>query len=272
MERKRPIHLPQISAPFDRVLDFLEQNKIKSKSMIVNTTDLQPTQGLTFLDTITITTDDINPIWVAGTDDDENHIIDGHHRWVDKLSDNDRIKVFKIFLSPQKACRYLNKVQDIYEYEEHLKLEEIISHSSNINDRNTPRDDNFINYINDNQQTEFSNKPSNPETIIAYREKQINDNSVIGNFFILNPVSGYSKFEIEFDNLLDLEKLDLITSDTSSPISVLADLWFPNYDFCKYAENMGVDVDNIKTKAIKDVASDMGYDGVKYGSHLLQAF
>jgi hypothetical protein len=260
--RYKPMHLPQISAPFSVVVDGLNEMGIKHNTITIDPNQLTPSQGFTFCDDFEQSN---KPIWVAGKN---NAVVDGHHRWVNALAAEKPINVIKIELNPKDACRVLNKIQDIYEYKQRVSLEEEPVASANINDRN--RMDNFESdwsiEIDENEVSETKNT----KKLIGYRDRPINENSVVGNFFSLTPSNGYDKYEIEFENLLDTNELGIQYYSGQAPTDVLARIWFPNVNFNQISETRGISSINIKNKAIVEKAKKMGYDGIKYGDVLVQ--
>jgi hypothetical protein len=161
----------------------------------------------------------------------------------------------------------LNKFQDIYEYSKQLKFEEDINDTiNNFNDK----DNELSDYITSLEEEGKDDGESNKVKIVAYRKEPIKENSVVGNFFVLEPMKGYDKYQIEFDNLLDTDILGLSYKDGQLPVDVLAKTWFPNINFEKIAANNGVDSIKVKNRAVAEKAKKLGYDGIKYGDKLLQ--
>lgn len=269
--RYKPIHLPQVSAPFNIVLDGLNEMGVKYIEMDdVDPQTLTPSQGFTFCDDFDDTTD--KPIWIAGEDDDKNTVIDGHHRWVNALSLEKPVKAVKIMSNFKDACRILNKIQDLYEYKEHSNVEEVVAQNV-LNDVNSTKDEigawlGELELVNE----EDGDQTQNQQSIVAYRNKPINETSVIGNFFTLIPGDGYDKYEVDFDNLLDTNDLNIQILDGQNPIDVLAKIWFPNLDFDKICSKFGVTSENLKSRCIAEKAKQMKYDGIKYGNNLIQGF
>lgn len=270
--RYKPTFLPQVSAPLDVVLNKLRDDDIGYELMKVNPDELQPMQGITFSDDIDcIELDDMNPIWVG-----ENlNVLDGHHRYVKALMQNTPIMVVKIQMNDKDACRLLNKIQDIHEYEEARNVEEnsvrAINYENDIDSDGMSRM-NFLSELEksnlDVQQEEEETK--NPKTIIGYRNTPIKESSVVGNFFSLKEIEGFDKYEIEFDNLLDTDELGVAYKTDQNPVDILSKIWFPNINFEKLSESYDTDVINLKNKAIAEKAMAMGYDGIKYGDKLIQ--
>jgi hypothetical protein len=93
---------------------------------------------------------------------------------------------------------------------------------------------------------------------------------VVGNFFVLNPIDGFSKYQIDFDNLLDTNELGVAYKDSQDPVDIVAKMWFPHINFEKISSQYNADSKNLKSKAIAEKAKQLGYDGVKYGDKLIQ--
>jgi hypothetical protein len=269
--KHKPYHLPQMSAPADIIVKKLDEEDIDYEYIQVDPNDLNPSQGFTFSDEVgKVKLDDKNPIWL----DKENNVLDGHHRMVFALSDNLPLTAIKINMDSKDACRILNKIQDIYDYEEQQKMEEVVAQDiiNAENEKNsTGGYSQFLNNLEEDNIHIQREKPSkNEQTIVAYRKDPIRENSVIGNFFTLNPIEGYSKYEIDFENLLDTNNIGLNYKDSQVPAEILAKIWFPHVNFEKLSEEYGTPSLNLKNKAIAEKAQMMGYDGIKYGDKLIQ--
>ena len=269
-----PKHLPQISAPFDIVLQELDDIDCDYSHIKMNPNDLNPSQPFTLSSDVDNAFNDIdNPIWC----DNEMNIIDGHHKWVKKLNnDENEVLVIKLGVDFNNACRLLNKIQDIYEYKEKLKLEETTGNDY-INDYNDPDSDqtesntrmplnDFLSRIEEDNELEKGEE----KMIEAYRKEPIKDSSVVGNFFFLKPVEGYTKYEITFENLLDTNDLGIEYKDSQNPIDILAKNWFPHMNFKALSEKYNITEEKLKNKTIAEKARKLGFDGIKYGDSYLQ--
>ena len=269
--RHKPYHLPQINAPADAVVKKLDEEGVDYEYIQVDPSELNPSQGFTFSDDVgKVELDDMNPIWL----DNENNVLDGHHRWVKAILDDVPIKAIKIDMNSKDACRLLNKIQDIYEYEEKQQMEEVVAqdiiNNENQSDSGVSNSE-FLASLEENNvgiQTETPSK--NQQTVIGYRREPIRENSVIGNFFTLNPMEGFNKYEIDFENLLDTHALGVTYKDGQEPVEILTKIWFPHINFEKLSEQYNVPAINLKNKAIAEKAQTMGYDGIKHGDKLVQ--
>ncbi|MFW6247139.1 MAG: hypothetical protein ACOC22_03155 [bacterium] len=273
--RYKPPHLPQISAPYQIVLEKLRENDIDYQLIEIKPDELETSQGVVFSDEVSgVEVNDNKPIWVG----QNLNVLDGHHRWIKALSTNTPIIAIKINMNDRDASRLLNKIQDIYEYQELHGLEEIGTVQNSVNTENNIDSDgssrmnnDFLSIMEDaNSQIHMAEPTLNPKTIQAYRKDPIKDDSVVGNFFLLKPVDGFDKYEIEFDNLLDTEQLGLSFKRDQEPIDVVAKFWFPNINFEKLAEIYKTTSNNIKNKAIAEKARRMNYDGIKFGESYIQ--
>lgn len=264
--RYKPRFLPQVSAPYTIVLQKLDDEGVGYNMVEVNPDELQPMQGITFSDEVgNVNLEDTNPIWISN----DNSVIDGHHRMVRALLDNKPIKAVKIDLNNKDACLILNKIQDIYEYEQSQSIEEVEPQCV----INFYQDDEnqFLNILEkDNLSLQDEKTGKNRQTIIAFRKNPIKENSSVGNFFILNPIDGYDKYEINFDNLLDTNALGVTYKDGQQPVDILSKSWFPHINFEKLGEQYNIPAINLKSKAVAERAMKMGYDGIKYGDTIIQ--
>jgi len=269
--RHKPYFLPQVSAPVDLVVKKLDEEDVNYDYIQADPNELKASQGFTFSDDVgKAKPDDKKPIWL----DEDMNVLDGHHRWVRALLDNTPITAVKIGMGFKDACRLLNKIQDVYDYEEQQRMEEVVAQDV-INANNQANGgvsySEFLNNLEENNvgiQEENSGK--NDKVIIGYRREPIKENSAIGNFFTLNPIDGFSKYEIDFENLLDTNDLGIQYKDSQVPAEVLAKVWFPNINFEKLSEEYKIPSLNLKNKAIAEKAQKMGYDGIKYGDTLIQ--
>ena len=265
-------YLPQISAPYTIVLDKLDDNGINYEMVDVNSDMFKTIQGITISDVVqNMIVDDKNPIWISNN----NKILDGCHRLANSMLNEKKIKAVKVDLNEKDACRILNKIQDIYEYEQAKNIEEIVGNDV-INDENdiennyTDRQEFLAALEEDNSTIDSENSKKNETTIIAYRKEPIKENSVVGNFFMLNPIEGYDKYEILFDNLLNTDDLGVTYKESQNPIDILAKIWFPNINFEKISAKYNTSPDNLKSKAIAEKANKLGYDGILYENKILQ--
>lgn len=269
--RHKPYYLPQINAPADEVVKKLDEEDIDYDYIQVDPNELQPSQGFTFSDDVgKVELDDKNPIWL----DNENNVLDGHHRWVRAMLDGVPLTAIKIDMNSKDACRLLNKIQDVYDYEQQQQLEEVemqdVINANNEKNGGVSYSE-FLNNLEEDNVGIQAEKPSkNDKTIVAYRREPIKEGSVVGNFFTLNPIDGFNKYEIDFENLLDTNDLGLQYKDSQIPAEVLAKVWFPHVNFEKLSEEYSVPSLNLKNKAIAEKAQKMGYDGIKYGDTLIQ--
>lgn len=267
--RYKPFFLPQVNMPYEDVLKKLDDEGIKYDLQQIDPNELEVSQGVTFSDEVgKVNLSDMNPIWVAGA----NKVIDGHHRMVKALIDGVLVTAVIMQMDDKDACRLLNKIQDIYEYEQKKSMEEVVAQDQ-INDINEPNDDGsrFLNIMEDDNMVVQSGETStNPKRLIGYRRDPIRENSVVGNFFLLQPTEGFQPYEIELDNLLDLGQMGVVLKDGQEPVDILSKIWFPNVNFEKLGEAWGMDVKNLKNKAVATKAMKMGYDGIKHNDTLLQ--
>lgn len=272
--RHKPFFLPQVNASVDSVVKKLEDDDVDYDYIQIKPEELKNlnvSQGFVFSDDVeTAEIDDMNPIWLSK----EDTICDGHHRYIRAMTDNVPLTAIRIDLEFKDACRLLNKIQDIHEYEEQLKMEEVVAQDA-INAENEKNSNGsysiFLNNLEEDNNLIQKEKPSkNDKTIIAYRREPIKENSIIGNFFTLTPTKGYSKYEIDFENLLDTNSMGIQYKDSQVPAEVLAKAWFPNINFEKLSEEYDTPSINLKNKAIAEKAHALGYDGIKYGNTLIQ--
>ena len=271
--RYKPFHLPQVSAPYTYVLGKLKDEGVKYKAGDIDPHEVQPMQGIVALDKISkICPRRLKPIWMSM----DNKVLDGHHRYGSALSNEVPLPYFQIMLPAQDAVRVLNKIQDIYEYEDKVRIEEL-THQEHVDNINSPEMADYLSAITEEarEEQEILNSDNKEKVgrkrrkINGYRHKPVNENSPIGNFFSVKPVDGHTKYEIEFDNMLETDKIG-IHSHGQNPIELLANAWFPNVKFDKIAKKYNAKPHNLMCRAIAENAMKMGYDGIKYGDIIIQ--
>jgi hypothetical protein len=246
------------------IFQKLDDEGVKYSTQKFEPDELKPMQGLVISDEVNgVTIDDKKPIWVSA----DNSILDGHHRWMKALQDEVPIIGIKIDINSRDGCRVLNKIQDIYEYEQSQEMEEVVS--QDVINYYGDDENQFLKEL-ENSNQELNDGEPNNKVITAYRKDPIRENSVVGNFFLLKPQDGFDKYEIEFDNLLDMGSLGVTYKDGQEPVDILAKIWFPNINFEKIGSEQDVPAINIKNKAVAEKAMKMGYDGIKYGDTLIQ--
>lgn len=277
--RYKPYHLPQVSAPYIYVVDKLGKEGIETEMVDMHPKDLGVMQGIAFSDEVhNIDLDNADPIWVSN----DNKVIDGHHRFLKGEMEDRPIKVIKILnMNALDSARILNKIQDIYEYEQEmiaeyedqLEMEEVVSQNAiNLNNEIDSGTENieYNNQLDFLSELESAELPEgNSMKMFGYREKPISENSIVGNFFLIEPVEGFDKYEIDFENVLDTNDIGLDFKE-ENPIDVLAKVWFPNVNFDTLSEEKNISPVNLKNKIIAEKASQMGYDGIKYGDRFIQ--
>jgi len=269
LKNGRPYHLPQLNMDYSIVLEKLDDEGIDYKIIELSPNEndgIIPSQLIVYSDEISgVNLDDNHPIWISS----DNHICDGHHRYFKGMFENKPVIGVQINLSEKDACRTLNKIQDLYEYEQSQGLEEVQSQDA-INFYGDDENQ-FLNSLEeDNLELQAEAPAKNQQTLVGYRQSPIKENSVIGNFFTLKPVEGFDKYEIEFDNLMDTNSLGVTYKDGQDPIDILAKSWFPNINFEKLSTVHNTTPINLKTKAVAEKAMKMGYDGIKYGDTIIQ--
>lgn len=250
----KPKYLPQISAPFNIVLDYMDKDGISYKKAILNPEVIKPSQGIIFLDKLKDDVEDY--VWLSM----DLKLLDGHHRLGSSLSANKPIKSIIIMLPYMEALRELNRIQDIINFKE--KQEKL-----NVD----PYEFDIFNFIRDEyfyDENIFSG--GQKRKIIGYRNKPINKKSKSGNFFSLKPIKGYGKYQIEFDNLLDTDDLGIIYENNINPIYKLADYWFKGVDFEFISNKNNIPKDKLISRCIFELANKYGFDGIKYGDILIQ--
>jgi hypothetical protein len=267
LKNGRPYHLPQLNMDYIIVLEKLDDEDINHEivKLVPNENDgIKPSQNIVYSDEISgVNLDDDKPIWISS----DNSILDGHHRYFKALLDNQPIIGIKLDVNSRDGCRILNKIQDIYEYEQSMEMEEVMSQDA-INYYGDDENQFLKELENSNQ--ELNDGESNTKVLIGYRKDPIRENSVVGNFFLLKPQESFDKYEIEFDNLLDTNALGVTYKDGQEPVDILAKSWFPNINFEKISSEQDIPAINIKNKAVAKKAMNMGYDGIKYGDTLIQ--
>lgn len=247
----KPKYLPQISSPYNIIVDMMNKEKIPYKKIVLNPENIKPSQGIVFLDKIKDTSDDY--IWLSK----DLKVLDGHHRLGSALSYEKPIKCIMILLPFMDAIRELNKIQDIITFKEKQENGD----NGVINVFDLIRDEYF------NVENTHGTKKRN---LVGYRNKPIKDNSKSGVFFSLQPIKGYNKYEIEFENLLDTDELSIIYENNVNPIYKLADYWFKGVDFDYISNKNDIEKDKLISRCICELGIKYGFDGIKYGDILLQ--
>jgi hypothetical protein len=259
-----PYHLPQIRAPLNYVLNKLDVEGIQYQlNLNHDLDDLKPSQPFVISDIVSNVNMDDPLIWISN----ENRILDGHHTWMRCWNDNISCKSVQVKLNFKDSCRILNKIQDIYEYEQSREMEEVVS--QDVINYYGDDENQFLKEL-ENSNQELNDGEPNNKVITAYRKDPIRENSVVGNFFLLKPQDGFDKYEIEFDNLLDMGSLGVTYKDGQEPVDILAKIWFPNINFEKIGSEQDVPAINIKNKAVAEKAMRMGYDGILYNNVIVQ--
>lgn len=271
LKNGRPYHLPQLNFPYDVALKKLDEENIKYEIVQLQPSEndgINSSQKLVYADEISKSNiGDMNPIWIAG--EDSINICDGHHRYFFAMFEKKSILAIKLDMNFMDACRILNKIQDIYEYEHSQGLEEVETQDA-INFYGDDENQFLTSLEEDNLNIQNEKPSKNEKTIIGYRKDPIKENSVVGNFFTLKPVAGYQKYQIDFENLLDTTALGVTYKDGQEPVDILAKNWFPHINFEELSKKHNTTSINLKNKAVAEKAKKNGYDGIKYGDSIIQ--
>ena len=258
--RYKPKSLPQISAPYSHIIKELDGQNVGYRFVDVDPNRLIPSQGIVFLDKIGNFTDvDKYPIWISK----DLYILDGHHRYAKSLFNNSNIKCVLIDEIADDAAHTLNKIQHLYDYKSHLDSEkqlEPLTFKDIISEFN-------------NEDIENSNitKGKHKEGIIGFRNKDIVENSPVGNFFLLQqPNDDYHQYELHLDNALDTNDLKIVFNNGEYPIKTLAEIWYPNLNFEKISKKTNIDMNKLIGRAVAEHAITLGYDGIIYGDIMVQ--
>lgn len=248
-------HLPQIKAPIPKIIEILERDGIEVTPRNSDCNSLIPMQNFVFLDKLSNIDAgiDIKPIWVSN----DNHILDGHHRYALALSKEEPIDQLVIGLPKNMAVRMLNKAQDYYDY-------------GRLTNQESDASSDFINNLIANAQNSKATPTS--KQLKAYRAVPIKENSRIGNFFMVNNENNGNPFDLSFDNLLETDNMGIIFDRGDNPIFRLANIWYPNLDFDKLSAENKISKEKIVSRLVAETAKKHGYDGIKYGDKLIQGF
>lgn len=274
--RYKPKWLPQVSAPYTYVLNKLKDEGVEYRKIKAPANEFRPLQGLVSLEKISdIAPDKIKPAWCSKDKD----ILDGHHRYGKALAHELPLSAFQIMLNANDGARILNKIQDMWEYDGQMDIEEVVAQDV-LNMANEPDSgvstSEFLSTLEsemkDGQEILHDDGAINSKKkkIKAYRKSPINEKSKVGNFFALKPDDGHKEYSIEFENLLDTDDMEVNYHRQGNPVIVLSKHWFPHIDFDKVAEKYGVTSESIMNRAVSEKARQMGYDGIKYGDIMVQ--
>jgi len=238
----RRSYLPQISAPFVYVLNALDNHDIEYQSENIPLADLNPMQPFVDTEKVASIFDAVKngkqqhkTIWIT----QDNDIIDGHHNYSAAWKDDPEssISAIKILGNKNDAIRILNKIMDIYNHE-------------------------FANPENKNE-----------AKFIGYRTEPIKEQSGVGNFFLLKePSENCLKYELEFDNIFDTDSIGIKFDDKNLPTYTLCNYMFPDLKPEQHADLNDMEIDKFCNRYLAKKFKEMGFDGIKYGNLLLQAF
>jgi len=266
--------LPQVSAPFVHVLKGLDDHGIPYENVSVPLSDLKPLQGIVDFDkvnsmisSISSGEDSLKTIWVS----QDNEILDGHHRYVAamKMNPENSISCMRLKVPHKDGIRILNKLGDLYDAQEKPTLQPQDEMSPEL--PHEPIESPAASVPVDAEPAATEETPKGGTiTMTGYRDKPVKEKALSGNFFLLQAKEGFDKYEIDFDNLLDTHTTGLSLNQTN-PIVEFCKQWC-KLDVDELAHKHGVPVDKYAAKMIADKAKGMGYDGIKYGDIILQAF
>lgn len=256
----KPKTHPQVSAPFKFVTGELNNTHHPYEVAGINVNDLKPTQPFIDNDIVDAFINKLNsgeslkPIW---TDKDDN-ILDGHHRYAAHLISKPDVAVpaIRILCDKKTAMELLNTIEA--EFQKH----KVKSDQSELLKSLSEEDSSM--YVKDKDYT------TKKLMITAYRKKPI-VKAISGNFFVLQAISGYKPYEIEFDSLLNTGDVDKKIGNNQNPPKALAEIWFPNINIKEKAKLFNMTEENFINTIVAEKARTKGIDGIMYGDKLLQS-
>lgn len=258
----KPKNHPQVNAPFKFVTGELNNTQHPYEVAGVNVGDLKPTQPFVDNDIVDIFVkklqngETLKPIW---SDKDDN-ILDGHHRYAAHLIEkpDTAIPVIRLLCDTKTGMEVLNGIEEEFQkHKQRCDQSELLRMLSEYDDS-----------------VYIKEKPlkTKKEVVTAYKKGAILSyaEAKAGNFFSLQPISGYKPYEIELDSLFDTDTLDKKIGNSKYPPEALMAAWFHNIDIKSAAESVGKPEDQFIAEFIAEKARINGIDGIKYGNKLLQ--
>lgn len=257
MDNKKLHWLPQVSAPFKYVVSSLKKEDVPYSRYEINISDLKPLQDQINTDTVEhfkkliINKKKIKPIFISN----DNEILDGHHRYVANKSlygDEKTIMCYKINTDTPTAARFLNKIQDKFDFEntQESNYEPISKYLK------TPE----IHWYESLKNVEY----------IAYRKDPIKNNSESGNFFYIGErKENMQKYKIHFDNVMYIPT-HLMDNNNELPTVWLGKKILPEKNYEEISKLNNVPIQNVINKDIAKKIKELGFDGINYGDKILQ--
>lgn len=242
MENKStsPNWLPQIEAPYHYMFKELKNEGIGVTNDSIDINELNPSQPFIETDKVSSIYNSISngeqsvkPVWVSN----DNKIIDGHHNYfASKANGDDKILTIKIDADFNSAVRILNKIMDIYNF-------------NNDNNKNSQEHELYSDASID-ENGEISDK------IGVFRFKKMTEND--------------KKYKVSFDHLLEL-KSDIIGDDPTKYEYNTCMYFEPNKNYQKLAMDENVSVEEYCKKYLGELLKKRGYDGVNYNNEIVKS-
>jgi hypothetical protein len=296
--RVSPPWMPQVKAPKDYVLDYLNKMQIGYKEVQVDPKNLKPLQGgvnkqkVDFFTGAVDRDETFDPIYISGDDE----ILDGHHR-AKAYSDHPSVEkcdCIKLYMDYRDAARILNRIQDKFEFEnEGNMMEDIIPFREEKKEepavQSTPEVSPAVGDISvgdyaapstaqpetgvaDELLPTMGNEgeEKNPQTLVLYSPKQqINTSAPTGAFVILTRKPRYDyEVEIEFDNLLEIapEEFEGLKYPTEAALKRFGYTGDTEIEARTNSLNHEIYV----SRKVNELAKSKGIDGIKYGELYVQ--
>jgi len=258
--------LPQVEADFGYVKNQLEKDGVGYRVVKKSPKELIPLKNTVKKSKVDIFEDIISneePIDMIYVDVD-NHILDGHNRAYAFMKNPDisNVDCFQILLQYPDACRVLNKIQDIFNYEKNFNVEndDILSFN-NIN----PQEES----IDENEELGFDDVNKTPIEIVLYKSKELNRKAKTGDFLITSKKPNFNhEYDISFENMLEIPQEEIEGADL--PTEVIAKKWFQDLNFKDEAVKQALTYEVYISRLVNKKADELGYDGIKYGDNLVQ--
>ncbi len=139
-----------------------------------------------------------------------------------------------------------------------------------IDESKTIRNNNNNNDVHDNgEMMDYDQVRNNKKALVLYKNKPLDQKAKTGDFLNQNKEKGLKhEYNVDFDNLYEIEDDEI--SKYKNPIECILEKWFSGKNLKEESVKNLMTQEVYAYRIINEKAKKQGYDGIKYGSKLVQ--
>jgi hypothetical protein len=144
-----------------------------------------------------------------------------------------------------------------------------INPDHNQNDIDIDESKTIRNNHNDGEMMDYDSVRKNKKAMVLYKGKPIDQKAKTGDFLNQNKEKGLKhEYNVDFDNLYEIDDNEI--NKYKNPIECILEKWFSGMNLKEESVKNLMTQEVYAYRIINEKAKKQGYDGIKYGSKLVQ--